>query len=268
MTFSHETEAASADTDATKTRAILEEVTRFRNSFLANLSHELRTPLNAVIGFAELMVNESFGPIPPRYHEYAGHILLSGNHLLRVINDILDLSKITSGQFELDIEPVELRATMLPVLESFRLPAAEKQLTLDCLVPASLVIMADARRLRQIVMNLLSNAVKFTPAGGRIVLEAEELGDEIRFSVTDTGIGMTEEEILVALLPFGQISKGAHERQAGSGLGLPLVSQLVERQNGRTRLTSRPGEGTRAEVTLPAWRQDQACRSAEAASSA
>jgi signal transduction histidine kinase len=234
-----------------------ESASRAKSRFLANMSHELRTPLNAVIGFADILGNEMMGPLgSPRYKEYAEDIRASGSHLLQLINDILDLSKIEAGKLDLHEEWLVLGE----VIESARAMVAEKAVRQGLLlrvdVPAALPrLLADRRLTLQVLLNLLSNAVKFTPTGGRISIDAfraDDLGLAVR--VGDTGIGIAEADIPIVLQPFGQVEGAFQRSHDGTGLGLPLSLSIMQLHGGRMDIASRPGEGTKVTIHFPASR--------------
>jgi signal transduction histidine kinase len=227
---------------------------RAKSEFLANMSHELRTPLNAIIGFSELISDAKFGPLSARYREYAEDIRASGEHLLAVINDVLDLSKIEAGCWELHEEPVDLSALVADCCQLLKERADKGDVDVARNVTDHCVVMGDKTRLRQILLNLLSNAVKFAP-GGQVVVSACALpSGEITVSVTDTGIGMSAEEIEIALQPFGQVDSALCRRFEGTGLGLPLAKRLIELHGGRADINSAPGHGTTVRILLPAGR--------------
>jgi two-component system, cell cycle sensor histidine kinase PleC len=228
-----------------------------KSQFLANMSHELRTPLNAIIGFSEIMEGQLFGPLgDARYVEYSSDILASGRHLLEIINDILDMSKINAGKYELDEAPMSIAKEIEGALVQVRGRAAEEQIETEVKAVERLPeLRADARVVRQILINLLSNAIKFTPAGGRVTVSANMLPDRrLRLSVADTGIGMEAADIPKALEPFQQIDGGLARRHKGTGLGLPLCKRLTELHGGELAITSVPGAGTTVTVTFPAAR--------------
>jgi signal transduction histidine kinase/HAMP domain-containing protein len=233
-----------------------ESASRSKSEFLANMSHELRTPLNAVLGFSEIIRDAIMGPVDARYQEYANDIYTAGRHLLSLINDVLDLSKIEVGRLELqeeDVDIAEVVATCNRIIEG-RAKEAELEVAVNIASELPLV-RADARRLKQIVLNLLSNAVKFTPAGGRIIISAATLpsGEPI-ISVSDTGIGMRSEDVALALEPFRQIDGALNRRYEGTGLGLPLVQRLVQLHGGALSIKTAPGAGTTITLRLPADR--------------
>jgi signal transduction histidine kinase len=227
-----------------------------KSEFLANVSHELRTPLNAVIGFSEIMRDALMGPIDNRYREYAQDIHDSGQHLLRLIGDVLDLSKIGAGRLELHDEPVDLGQLLQTCHRLISERARESRVAVEIDLARDLpVVLADPLRLKQIMLNLLSNAVKFTPDGGRVTARAApdaEGGVTVTFA--DSGIGMTPQDIQVALQPFRQVDNAMSRRYEGTGLGLPLAKQLTELHGGVLEITSEPEVGTTARVRLPASR--------------
>ncbi len=230
---------------------------RSRSEFLANISHELRTPLNAIIGFSEAMTTEIFGPLgDQRYRGHAEDINQSGRHLLDMIDEILDLSKLDAGKFELRESDVDLNGVLSACGRLMRHRAADAGLDLTVDVPsAGWQVRADESKLRQILFNLLTNAVKFTPAGGKIVVTADAAENGgIDLTVTDTGVGMDPDHIPPPLEPF-QSDQGAGSRQhAGTGPGLPLVKSLIELHDGSLRLTSAKGTGTTATIHIPGSR--------------
>jgi PAS domain S-box-containing protein len=222
-----------------------------KSSFLAGMSHEIRTPLNAVIGFADLMHRGVYGPVePPRYREYLTYVHQAGMHLLSLINDLLDLSKIEAGKLEIEIRPLR-SAGVLEEIRSVLGPAAEAG-RIEIELPAEDVLLhADERALKQILLNLVSNAIKFTPPLGRIVLTVISEPEMARIQISDNGAGMTTEELAAALRPYEQATADSRLRRAGTGLGLPLAKALAELQGGTLELVSRKDEGTIATVALP-----------------
>jgi signal transduction histidine kinase/sensor domain CHASE-containing protein len=225
---------------------------RAKSEFLANISHELRTPLNAIIGFSEVLELEIFGPIGnERYRSYIADIKVSGTHLLSLINDILDLSKIEAGKFVLKIDRVECGDVMNAVARLIRARAETGGLhfTVQPLA-APATIGCDERAVKQVLINLLSNAVKFTPAGGRVELECRLIAGGVAFFVRDTGIGISAEDIETALAPFGQIDSHLSRRFDGTGLGLPIVKGICELHGGGLQLESEVGRGTTAVAVI------------------
>lgn len=230
---------------------------RAKSEFLANMSHELRTPLNAIIGFSEILKDELFGPLgQEEYKDYANDINNSGVHLLQIINDILDVSKIESGKRELSESFIKLHDLSVTAFKMVKPKADLSSIYIDNLIPEDLPpIQAEELAIKQILINLLNNAVKFTPEAGKITMHAEVLGNgDIDISVTDTGIGMREEDIEKALSAFGQINTDLNRKESGTGLGLTLVKQLTELHGGDIKIVSKPEKGTTVHVILPAWR--------------
>ena len=230
---------------------------RSKTDFLHNMSHELRTPLNAIIGFSEIMEKELLGPLgTPQYTEYAGDIHRSGDHLLSIINDILDLAKIEAGKYELVETEVDLAEVvdLCCRLVGDRADQAGHRMSVD--IPEDLpALYADQRALKQILLNLLSNAVKFTPDGGEITVTAGVAGDGCaELSVTDTGIGIAEENIETVLSNFGQVDTSLSREYEGTGLGLPLVKWLAKLHGGTLRIESKVDAGTTVTVSFPAER--------------
>jgi signal transduction histidine kinase len=228
---------------------------RTKSEFLANMSHELRTPLNAVIGFSEILRDAIIGPLDIRYRSYAADIHGAGRHLLDVINDILDLSKIEVGRLDLRDEAVSIAESVDACHRVLAAKADAAGVLLVFDLPSSLPsVRADAVRLKQIMLNLLSNAVKFTPAGGRVTLFAAADTSGIVIAIRDTGIGMKAADIPIALEPFRQVDGALSRRYEGTGLGLPLAKRLAELHGGRLEIESAPNRGTTVRVHLPAER--------------
>ena len=226
---------------------------RTKSAFLANISHELRTPLNAIIGFSDLMLAASLGPIGnPRYLEYIADIQKSGCHLLKLVNDILDLSCLDAGQRPLREQEISIEKLLSDVKRMVVSLAANAKVKLLMDAPPGLPhLFADERCVCQIVLNLLSNAIKFTPEGGSVVVKASETADGLMLQVRDTGIGMAREDVSVALERFSQVGPHLTRRYEGAGLGLPLTNQLVALHGGTLTIVSEVGIGTIATVTFP-----------------
>jgi PAS domain S-box-containing protein len=233
-----------------------EAANRAKTSFLATVSHELRTPMNAVIGFADLLKDESSGKLNDRQQQYVADISSSGRHLLRMINDILDMSKIESGKFPLIEEVFDVGAVLKTACRIVTQEAEGKAVTFETQIALGASgLMADQRAVTQIVVNLLTNAVKFTPSGGRVELKASAGADGLIVHVTDTGRGMSEETIERAFEPFFQGSDSdVNRKRAGTGLGLAISRRLAEMHGGTIRLKSNLGQGTVATLWLPPQR--------------
>jgi two-component system, NtrC family, sensor kinase len=230
----------------------LEVASEHKSEFLANMSHELRTPLNAIIGFSQVLRQRLFGPINEKQEEYLDDILSSGNHLLSLINDVLDLSKVEAGQVELEVASLSLREALERGVVMVREPATKHGVRLSLeLTPGVDLVEGDERRLRQVIFNLLSNAVKFTPEGGEVVVATASRDHEVLISVTDTGPGIPLEDHERIFEEFQQTDVGVRQRE-GTGLGLALSKRLVELHGGRIWVESEPGHGSRFVFTLPA----------------
>ena len=227
---------------------------RSKSEFLANMSHELRTPLNAIIGFSEALERELFGPVGnPRYREYAEDIHDSGVHLLNLINDILDLSKIEAGHFNLHEEEVELDHIVASACRIVRPRAQQASIRVETSLPTPpVVLLADERALKQVLINLISNAIKFSSDGDAVRVEANIHADGLRIAVIDQGIGIAADDIPKALEPFTQIDGTLSRSHEGTGLGLPLAKHLAELHGGSLTIESTPGQGTTVNVDLPA----------------
>ena len=243
---------AEAAADAARQQA--EAANQAKSAFLARVSHELRTPLNAVLGFSELLGSEWLGPLGhPRYREFANDIHASGKHLLSLIDDILDLSRIEAGRIELREEDVAVAELVDAVGRVLRQRAEADGLDFSTTIPDGLpAVRGDPRALKQVLLNLLSNAIKFTPSGGRVGCSARRSADGgLCLEVVDSGIGIAASDIAKALEPFGQIDSPLARRHRGAGLGLPISRALVELHGGRLDLASEIGKGTTASIRLP-----------------
>ncbi|MFQ5775317.1 MAG: GAF domain-containing sensor histidine kinase [Kiloniellaceae bacterium] len=248
--------------DATRIKMANLELTaanRAKSEFLANMSHELRTPLNAIIGFSEFMLAETFGALGnPKYMEYVRDIQKSGKHLLQIINDILDLSKIDAGKMDLTEELVDVRRMIENSIHLIKDKANDHDITLSVLVAENVLnLRADERKLKQILINLLSNAVKFTPAGGWVKIAAEiEQDGRLAISISDNGSGIPLEDQQRIFRPFVQADSGLNRKFDGTGLGLPLTKAMAELHGGSLDLVSEVGKGTTVTVRFPRDRLD------------
>ena len=244
-------ELASALAELDEKSRELEAASQHKSAFLANMSHELRTPLNAIIGFSQVLRDGMFGEVNAKQQEYLEDILSSGNHLLSLINDVLDLSKVEAGQIELDVAPFLLQEALESGVVMVRERATRDgvQVTVE---PTDVgLVSGDERRVRQVLFNLLSNAVKFTPEGGHVDVRALQVNGEVRVSVADTGPGIAAEDLERIFEEFQQTEAGLEQRE-GTGLGLALSKQLVELHGGRIWADSEPGAGSTFVFTLPA----------------
>jgi len=234
-----------------------EQANHAKSQFLANMSHELRTPLNAIIGFSEIIKEEFFGPIEEaRYRAYAEDIHSSGGHLLQLINDILDLTKIDAGKYKIWETECNVELAVADVVRLMHDIVVRNGITLENKTASHLpMLFADERAVRQIVTNFLSNAAKFTPRGGHIEIAVREAADGcLEISVADTGIGMAQEDIPRALSPFDQLEDSWDRRYEGTGLGLPLVNALLTLHDGKLEIASAPGIGTTVTARFPLHR--------------
>jgi signal transduction histidine kinase len=224
---------------------------RHKSTFLANMSHELRTPLNSIIGFSEVLGTKLFGGLNAKQAEYVGDIHESGTHLLSLINDILDLSKIEAGRLELSTSSFDLPTVVDNVLTLMKERAARRQVTLIREVPEVVAITADERKVKQVLINLLTNAVKFTEAGGTVTVCVQVGPREVIVSVTDTGIGIAASDQEIIFEEFRQATSEYTRKQEGTGLGLALSRRLVDLHGGRIWVESEPGRGSTFGFTLP-----------------
>ena len=234
----------------------LEIANKHKSDFLANMSHELRTPLNAIIGFSEVLIEKMFGEVNDKQLDYLHDIHSSGKHLLSLINDILDLSKIEAGRMELDVADVNVPDTLSSAMTLVRERAQNHgiELALD-VDPQLSVIQADERKVKQVVLNLLSNAVKFTPDGGSVAVRATLDTDHVEVAVRDTGIGIAPEDQEAVFEEFKQVGRDYTKKAEGTGLGLALTRRIVELHGGRIWLESTPGQGSTFTFTLPLTQQ-------------
>jgi signal transduction histidine kinase len=248
------TELKASERKLIQARSLAETANRAKGEFLANMSHELRTPLNAIIGFSEIIAHELFGPMcNDRYLDYMKDIHKSSLHLLSIINDVLDMSKIEAGKLELSKEPLNLRKVIGEVVRMMRERAESRRVKLVAQLPEQEVeVWADERAMRQICLNLLSNAIKFSREGGEVrirILTDQPQSAAVEFE--DRGVGMSAEELERALQPFGQAKPSTTRNYGGTGLGLPITKGLIEAHGGRLTIESHAGQGTIARISLP-----------------
>ena len=246
---------ADALANSAQLQAEAEKANKAKSAFLANMSHEFRTPLNAIIGFTEILEDETFGRLNERQMKYVGHVVHSGRHLLSLINDILDLAKVEAGRIELNLSPVNLGALLKNSLIMVKEKAFRHKLQMDLILDeelANAVIEADEVRLKQVMFNLLSNATKFTPDRGCITVEAKAEQAQIRVSVSDTGLGIKPEDQDLVFAPFEQVDSSYSAKRKGTGLGLTLCKKLVEIHEGRIWVESDgPGKGSTFTFIIP-----------------
>jgi two-component system NtrC family sensor kinase len=230
----------------------LETVSRHKSEFLANMSHELRTPLNAIIGFSDVLREQMFGELNEQQLGYVDDVLEAGRHLLSLINDVLDLSKVEAGRMELELSEVSLPETLRSGLTMHEEHASRSRVTLALAVdPEEILVQADERKVRQVVFNLLSNAVKFTPPGGRVDVTAQMTNGVVEVAVADTGSGIAREDQEMIFEEFQQARGKNGSEHEGTGLGLPLARSFIELHGGRLWVESAPGEGSTFRFTLP-----------------
>jgi signal transduction histidine kinase len=241
---------------AESARAEAETASRSKSTFIAGMNHELRTPLNAILGFAQVIHEQRFGPGSlDRYSEYASHIISSGEHLLSLINDLLDMAKIEAGKLELETQPIDIRQLLSATLVMVRETAASSGIAIRLEAPDEpIALPGDPRRLKQCFLNLVSNAIKFTPEGGRVVVRITPHPEAVEITVADTGIGVRPTDIAKIFEPFGQVDSPLARRHVGTGLGLPIARTLVELHGGDLSFSSVEGAGTTVTVSLPRQR--------------
>ena len=230
----------------------IEAANRHKSEFLANMSHELRTPLNAIIGFSEVLGERLFGELNEKQAEYTDDILSSGRHLLSLINEILDLSKVEAGRMELELATFDLPLAIDNARTFVRERATKHGINLDVTVDERLgEFVGDERKIKQILLNLLSNAVKFTPEGGRIGIKARQADGSVEISVSDTGIGIAPEDQPKIFEEFRQVGADYAHKIEGTGLGLTLAKKFVELHGGKIWVESEVGKGSKFSFTLP-----------------
>lgn len=233
-----------------------EMANRAKSEFLANMSHELRTPLNSIIGFSEIIRDQLFGKNDLRYSDYASEINVSGHHLLEIISDILDISKIESGKSTVDDTEVEIQNVVNASIMMLAVRANEARVSLKNNIPETIPLLrADVRHMKQIIINLISNAIKFTPTNGEISIGCQVLeGGALEVTVRDDGIGIEEADIPSILLPFGQVEASLNREHGGTGLGLPICVALMELHGGKLSIESEINKGTLITLNFPAER--------------
>jgi len=241
-----------------RSNAVAQQATDDKSLFFAGVSHELRTPLNAIIGFSDMMRSRLFGPLPGKYAEYAELIHDSGQHMLDLIGDVLDMSKVEAGKYELHYDHFDASDVIRSTVKMIRPAAdqAEVAIRIELEDNDPLLVRADRKALRQILLNLLSNAIKFSHKGGHVTVTAKSAGDTLNMSVQDQGIGMSAEEIELLGQPYQQTASANMIEERGTGLGLSLVKSLTELHGGRFAVASQKGEGTTVDVFIPLERTE------------
>ncbi len=229
-----------------------ELASKAKSEFIANMSHELRTPLNAIIGFSEMLATQNI-TAPERVKQYSGYIKQAAEHLLALINGILDVSKIQAGKLTVDLEPVEIQPVLESCITIVAAKAREKNIPIETSIsPAMPKVLGDPLRMKQILINVLGNAIKFTPAGGRVTVDVAPWQPGFAtLSITDTGAGMSPSDVDIAMRPFGQVDTGFNRKHEGTGLGLPIAYALARMHGGDLRIDSQKGAGTRVTIILP-----------------
>lgn len=248
------TKLKQAEEEILKAKEAAESANRAKSSFLANMSHELRTPLNAIIGFSELMKDESVGPLNEKQKEYLGYVWESGKHLLSLINDILDLSKVEAGKMELDPGEFDLKNLLERGISLVSEKASKQKITLSVDTGEGVgIVRADERKIKQVIFNLISNSMKFTPAGGKVGIQASRgAPEEVLVCVWDTGIGIEAKDSHKVFAEFEQISSDYSRKYAGTGLGLSLSKRFIELHGGKMWFESEgKDKGSRFYFTLP-----------------
>ncbi len=254
-------ELTAANEELERRNEEIERANRLKSEFLASMSHELRTPLHTIIGFSELLAEELKGPLNDNQKRFVAHIHKDSMHLLELINEILDLSKIEAGRLELKREVFDSHAAIEEAVATVRPHAEAKSIRVETSLDRGVVVEADPLRFKQILLNLLSNAVKFTPEGRQIRVQAIQRGHFLEVSVADTGIGIAKEDQQAVFDKFRQVGKTTKGVREGTGLGLAITKELVEQHGGEIMVESEPGKGSRFTFTIPATRIQEASRS-------
>ncbi|MHC1576201.1 MAG: sensor histidine kinase, partial [Methanosarcinaceae archaeon] len=246
------TERKQAEDTMLASKIAAEEANRTKSEFLAVMSHELRTPLNAVIGFSDVLLDETFGPLNEKQRKYVNNISTSGTHLLVLISEILDLSKVDAGRMELSKETIDVPDSMTNIRNMVSHLATMKNISINTTFePQDITLYVDPVKFKQILYNLVSNAIKFTHDGGTVSLKAEHTGNMIQLSVTDTGIGISKEDQSKVFDPFTQADSSISREYQGTGLGLSIVKKFVELHGGEIWVESELGVGSRFTFTIP-----------------
>lgn len=238
----------------------IEEASKAKSNFLANMSHELRTPLNTIIGFSEVLQDKLFGPLNEKQETFLLNIENSGRHLLSLINDILDISKVEASKMDLTLNQINLEELCQGTIAAFSEKARKQQIEVNCMIDSSMdgvPVVADSRKIKQILYNLIDNGIKFNRPNGSVAIQVQKVSDSIKpaamqITVEDTGIGIADEDQPKLFLPFSQLTQSYYDKQTeGTGLGLALTKHLIELHGGTIALRSKPGQGCCFTVLLP-----------------
>jgi PAS domain S-box-containing protein len=246
------TERKETEMALLRAKALAEESNQIKSEFIANMSHELRTPLNSVIGFSQVLNDKIFGDLNEKQSHYVSNIMNSGNHLLKLINDILDVSKIESGNMEFYPEPMNMSEVLEEMTVLMDPLIKEKHLNFKTNIELeNIEVNADKTKIKQILYNLLSNAIKFTPEYGKVWVDSKVVNDKIQTSVSDNGIGIAPEQQSAIFDPFKQVSSSNNRTHGGTGLGLAIVKYYVEMHSGEISVKSDVGKGSKFMFTIP-----------------
>jgi signal transduction histidine kinase len=265
------TDSKQAECELAAANLRIEETSKAKSIFLANMSHELRTPLNTIIGFSEVLQDKLFGPLNEKQLTFVENILHSGRHLLSLINDILDISKVEAKKMELEVDQINIADICKGTVAAFSEKARKLQVELSCAIDSNMdgvSVVADGRKIKQILYNLVDNGIKFNRPQGSVTITVQKVSNGLKSSrmsivVEDTGIGINEEDKGKLFLPFSQLAQSYYDRQTeGTGLGLALTKHLVELHGGAITIQSDPGKGCRFTVVLP-MKPEKSCGAKE-----
>jgi signal transduction histidine kinase len=246
------TDTKNMQNELVRAKMEAEVANKAKSEFLASMSHELRTPLNSIIGFSDMLLTQNFGPLNEKQLRYVSNISVSGGHLLKLINDVLDLSKIEAGKMELNVEKFSISSSVSEVKTLLTPLASKKSIQILSTVDQELTnIKADRTKFKQILYNLMDNAIKFTPEGGNVIVDARIGEDGAKITIKDTGVGISEKEAKKVFQPFTQLENSEFGKQEGTGLGLSLVKKFVEMHAGRIWVESEFGKGSKFIFTIP-----------------
>jgi signal transduction histidine kinase len=246
------TDTKNMQNELVRAKMEAEVANKAKSEFLASMSHELRTPLNSIIGFSDMLLTQNFGPLNEKQLRYVSNISVSGGHLLKLINDVLDLSKVEAGKMELNVEKFSISSSVSEVKTLLTPLASKKSIQILSTVDQELTnIKADRTKFKQILYNLMDNAIKFTPEGGNVIVDARIGEDGAKITIKDTGVGISEKEAQKVFQPFTQLENSEFGKQEGTGLGLSLVKKFVEMHAGRIWVESEFGKGSKFIFTIP-----------------